>query len=102
MLHRDRSRSPRDRDRNRHGSSRDERSFPSDYRRTGSTNNRGGHHYNNQRDSHTTRFGSDHNQGPWHDRRDGGGRSGNGRGSFHDRQHDMSGHHRSNEQLHPG
>lgn len=105
---RDRSRSPRDRDRDRHGPPRD------DYRRGGrgggDSRGRGGgdhfgrggrgDHHNTQREPHQSRFGPDNNQQPWQDRR-GGGRGG-GRGGFQDRQRDMSGHQRPNEQLPPG
>lgn len=103
---RDRSRSPRDRDRDRHGPPRD------DFRRGGrggggrgagdnfSRGGRGDHH-SNQREPHQSRFGPDNNQQPWQDRR-GGARGGSRGGGFHDRQRDMSGHQRPNEQLPPG
>ncbi|CAF2958627.1 unnamed protein product [Rotaria sp. Silwood2] len=100
-FNRDRSRSPRDRDRDRdrHGPPRDDRRGGRGGRGGGGGGGgRGGH--NNPREPHQSRFGSDNNQPPWHDRRE-GGRGGGGRGGFHDRQHDMGGHFRPNEQLPP-
>ena len=103
VVFRDRSRSPRDRD--RHGSSRDDRSFGMENRRGGrggrvggdqlARGNRGAHQHN-PREPPQSRFGSDHHQTHWQDRR------GDGRGQYHDRSRDMGSHHRPNEQLPSG